>query len=105
MINSDSSFYHDRKAKHIDIEKMKLYYHAHTGFYCGAIANFTADIQHCLKSKKFLLDIAEKNKVAREIGLLLTYKDLPEFLNWKRSVDNLISSKRIAATKPAQLEF
>jgi len=103
-VNSDSSFYHDREAKHIDIERMKLYYHVQTGFYCGAIANFTYDIEQSLLSKKFLIDMAVKNKLGREIIAACNMPDLKSFLSWKDKHGNLAKSKRVS-DKPAELEF
>jgi hypothetical protein len=105
MLNSDSSFYHDRVRKYIDIEKMKLYYHAHTGFYSGAIANFTHDIKRCLRSERFLREIAVRNKVGKEVSALLQHTDLDSFLKWKTAHGSMTKGKRIKDAAPAQLDF
>jgi hypothetical protein len=104
MVNTDSNFYHDRKRDYIDKELMAKYYHAQTGFYCAAIANFTADINNCLKSSKHLLEIAQKNKAIKEISILLQHKTLEDFLTWKNNHGNLSKSKRVSDSKPASLD-
>jgi hypothetical protein len=104
-INADSNFYNDRDNKNIDLERMKLYYHVQTGFYCGAIANFTYDIQQCLKSRKHLVDVATKNKIQHEIGYLLGHDTLDKFLGWKNDHGNLSKSNRVSNTKPASLIY
>jgi len=102
-INSDSNFYHNRKDKHIDIELMKQYYHVQTGFYCGAIANFTYEIQQCLKSEQYLINVATRSGLRKEISPLLSIKTLERFLSWQDSHSHLSKNRRID-DKPASLE-
>ena len=103
-INSNSSYYNDRVNNNIDKDKMMLYYHCLLGFVSSSISNFTKKINQCLKSKDYLIKIADENKVYSDINSLLNIDTIDKFLKWKNANSSSIKSKRIQNERPQTLD-
>lgn len=98
MINSNSTYYYDKKREVVDKDKMIMYYHTLLAYICSSISNFTADISSASKSKSKLIELAEKNRVPMEICYIVNnVKNIDDFKHWYYTFGNSTKSKRIIA--------
>ena len=88
--------------KYLD-NKAKDYYNVKVGFVCSMISNFTKVVDRCYNDEKYLLKLAQRNRVQIETSALLKIKTLDEFQVWEKEYGHHVHSRRIGREATATL--
>lgn len=101
-INTNSSYYMSEDK--IDKRQLEVYYNVIFSYLLSSISNFTHQVDRALKEKNYIFELAEKNKIGREISALSNITDIDTFIKWKNEIQNDIKSRKVMNEKPNTLE-